>query len=74
MSNDPIDPRVEIGDVHLKVADIDRAVDFYWLGRTALIRGWWTSGCGVMGPGGCRSAGGKWRLWPHTRGPTPSEA
>jgi catechol 2,3-dioxygenase len=26
---DPIDPRVEIGHVHLKVADLDRAVAFY---------------------------------------------
>src|ERR671936_1202221 len=25
----PIDPRVEIGHVHLKVADLDRAVGFY---------------------------------------------
>jgi len=25
----PIDPRVDIGHVHLKVADIDRALDFY---------------------------------------------
>jgi catechol 2,3-dioxygenase len=30
----PIDPRVEIGHVHLKVADLDRALDFY---------------CGVLG-------------------------
>jgi catechol 2,3-dioxygenase len=30
----PIDPRVDIGHVHLKVADIDRALDFY---------------CGVLG-------------------------
>src|SRR4029453_14688790 len=26
---DPIDPRVDIGHVHLKVADIDRALAFY---------------------------------------------
>ena len=26
---DPIDPRVEIGHVHLKVADLERAVAFY---------------------------------------------
>ena len=25
----PIDPRVDIGHVHLKVADIDRALGFY---------------------------------------------
>src|SRR5215475_12682345 len=25
----PIDPGVEIGHIHLKVADIDRALDFY---------------------------------------------
>jgi catechol 2,3-dioxygenase len=31
---DPIDPRVDIGHVHLKVADLDRALDFY---------------CGVLG-------------------------
>jgi catechol 2,3-dioxygenase len=31
---EPIDPRVGIGHVHLKVADIDRALDFY---------------CGVLG-------------------------
>jgi catechol 2,3-dioxygenase len=30
----PIDPRVDIGHVHLKVADLDRALDFY---------------CGVLG-------------------------
>ncbi len=30
----PIDPRVRIGHVHLKVADLDRAIDFY---------------CGVLG-------------------------
>jgi catechol 2,3-dioxygenase len=30
----PLDPRVDIGHVHLKVADIDRALDFY---------------CGVLG-------------------------
>ena len=30
----PIDPRVEIGHVHLKVADLERALDFY---------------CGVLG-------------------------
>ena len=29
MSNQPIDPRVRIGHVHLKVADLDRAVAFY---------------------------------------------
>ena len=34
MSNPPIDPRVDIGHVHLKVADIDRALAFY---------------CGVLG-------------------------
>ncbi len=27
--SDPIDPRVDIGHVHLKVADLERAVDFY---------------------------------------------
>jgi catechol 2,3-dioxygenase len=26
---EPIDPRVDIGHVHLKVADLDRALDFY---------------------------------------------
>ena len=26
---DPIDPRVDIGHVHLKVADLDRAIGFY---------------------------------------------
>src|SRR3954467_12517340 len=31
---DPIDPRVDIGHVHLKVADLDRALGFY---------------CGVLG-------------------------
>ena len=31
---EPIDPRVDIGHVHLKVADIDRALEFY---------------CGVLG-------------------------
>jgi len=31
---EPIDPRVDIGHVHLKVADLDRALDFY---------------CGVLG-------------------------
>jgi catechol 2,3-dioxygenase len=31
---DPIDPRVDIGHVHLKVSDLDRALDFY---------------CGVLG-------------------------
>ena len=25
----PIDPRVDIGHVHLKVSDLDRALDFY---------------------------------------------
>jgi catechol 2,3-dioxygenase len=25
----PIDPRVRIGHVHLKVADLERALDFY---------------------------------------------
>jgi catechol 2,3-dioxygenase len=29
MSNLPIDPRVRIGHVHLKVADLDRALQFY---------------------------------------------
>ena len=29
MSEKPIDPRVRIGHVHLKVADLDRAVHFY---------------------------------------------
>ena len=29
MSSQPIDPRVRIGHVHLKVADLDRAVKFY---------------------------------------------
>src|SRR5476649_1818897 len=32
--NEPIDPRVDIGHVHLKVADLDRALGFY---------------CGVLG-------------------------
>jgi catechol 2,3-dioxygenase len=32
--NDPIDPRVQIGHVHLKVADLDRSLGFY---------------CGVLG-------------------------
>ena len=32
--NEPIDPRVDIGHVHLKVADLQRALDFY---------------CGVLG-------------------------
>ena len=31
---EPIDPRVDIGHVHLKVSDLDRALDFY---------------CGVLG-------------------------
>jgi catechol 2,3-dioxygenase len=34
MSAAPIDPRVDIGHVHLKVADIERSLDFY---------------CGVLG-------------------------
>lgn len=34
MSQPPIDPRVRIGHVHLKVADLDRALNFY---------------CGVLG-------------------------
>lgn len=34
MSGSPIDPRVDIGHVHLKVADIERALKFY---------------CGVLG-------------------------
>ena len=34
MSQTPIDPQVRIGHVHLKVADLDRALDFY---------------CGVLG-------------------------
>jgi catechol 2,3-dioxygenase len=29
MPADPIDPRVEVGHVHLKVADLDRALGFY---------------------------------------------
>ena len=29
MSNQPIDPRVRIGHVHLKVADLERALHFY---------------------------------------------
>ena len=29
MEPGPIDPRVDIGHVHLKVADLDRALDFY---------------------------------------------
>ena len=29
MSNKPIDPRVRIGHVHLKVADVERALRFY---------------------------------------------
>jgi catechol 2,3-dioxygenase len=29
MSRTPIDPRVDIGHVHLKVADLDRALGFY---------------------------------------------
>jgi catechol 2,3-dioxygenase len=33
-TNEPIDPRVNIGHVHLKVADLQRALDFY---------------CGVLG-------------------------
>jgi catechol 2,3-dioxygenase len=33
-ATDPIDPGVDIGHVHLKVADVDRALDFY---------------CGVLG-------------------------
>lgn len=33
-TNDPIDPRVRIGHVHLKVADLERSIDFY---------------CGVLG-------------------------
>jgi catechol 2,3-dioxygenase len=33
-STNPIDPRVDIGHVHLKVADLDRALNFY---------------CGVLG-------------------------
>jgi catechol 2,3-dioxygenase len=33
-NNEPIDPRVNIGHVHLKVADLQRALDFY---------------CGVLG-------------------------
>ena len=32
--NSPIDPRVSIGHVHLKVADLERALEFY---------------CGVLG-------------------------
>src|SRR5262245_65792458 len=27
--SDPIDPRVDVGHVHLKVADLDRAIAFY---------------------------------------------
>ncbi|HET9327933.1 MAG TPA: VOC family protein, partial [Candidatus Eisenbacteria bacterium] len=34
MTTPPIDPRVRIGHVHLKVSDIDRALEFY---------------CGVLG-------------------------
>jgi catechol 2,3-dioxygenase len=34
ITKDPIDPNVSIGHVHLKVADLDRALDFY---------------CGVLG-------------------------
>jgi catechol 2,3-dioxygenase len=34
VDRDPIDPRVDIGHVHLKVADLDRALEFY---------------CGVLG-------------------------
>src|SRR5690348_4189899 len=34
MSNRPIDPKVSIGHVHLKVADLERALGFY---------------CGVLG-------------------------
>src|SRR5437899_123488 len=34
VSEQPIDPRVDIGHVHLKVADLDRALAFY---------------CGVLG-------------------------
>ena len=34
MEPSPIDPRVDIGHVHLKVSDLDRALDFY---------------CGVLG-------------------------
>ena len=29
MPADPIDPRVDIGHIHLKVADLDRAIAFY---------------------------------------------
>ncbi|HEY3593197.1 MAG TPA: VOC family protein, partial [Polyangiaceae bacterium] len=29
MSNRPIDPKVRIGHVHLKVADLERALGFY---------------------------------------------
>jgi catechol 2,3-dioxygenase len=29
MASEPLDPRVDIGHVHLKVADIERALDFY---------------------------------------------
>jgi catechol 2,3-dioxygenase len=37
----PIDPRVDIGHVHLKVADLDRALKFYCdvLGFTVMQRG-----------------------------------
>ena len=34
LMSSPIDPRVAIGHVHLKVADLDRALEFY---------------CGVLG-------------------------
>ena len=34
--NGPIDPRVGIGHVHLKVADLDRALGFYSSG----VFGW----------------------------------
>jgi catechol 2,3-dioxygenase len=34
VGSDPIDPGVDIGHVHLKVADLDRSLDFY---------------CGVLG-------------------------
>ncbi len=47
MANSPIDPNVRIGHVHLKVADIDRALGFYrdvlgfeitqWYGRSAVF-------------------------------------
>ena len=40
LSPHPIDPRVRIGHVHLKVADIERALEFYCgvLGFEVMVR------------------------------------